>query len=50
MVGMKETEKYIKTAKQNNTDITTILVENQGHAFAQKYYIDQYIKWLKENI
>ncbi len=47
MVGIKETPKYIKKANEAGVDITEIRAEGQNHGFAQKYYIMQYIDWLK---
>lgn len=48
MVGIKETEKYIDIAKKHNTNMTVIVAKNQIHGYEQKYYIDDYIKWIKK--
>lgn len=50
MVGTKEISRYIEKAKELKTDIKVIIAENQSHGFDQKYYMDDYIKWLKENL
>lgn len=49
VAGMEETKKYINTAQVNGADIKVVEAKNQPHAMKQKYYIDEYIKWLKEN-
>ena len=48
LVGMDETIKYIDTAKENGCDVEVVIAEGQDHGFAQKYYMDQYLKWLGE--
>lgn len=50
MVGTSEIEKYINVAKNNNTDIHVMVAKGQGHGFAQEYYMNDYIKWFKENV
>ena len=45
---MDETIKYIDTAKENGCDVEVVIAEGQDHGFAQKYYMDQYLKWLGE--
>lgn len=49
IVGMKETKKYINTALNNGANVRVIEAKNQPHAMKQKYYINEYIKWIKEN-
>lgn len=46
-VGMNETKKYIKYAKEAGIDMKVIEAKNQEHGFKQKYYMDEYIKWVK---
>lgn len=47
MVGTEEINKYIKKCEETNTNITKNYLENEGHGFETKKYIDNYIKWLK---
>lgn len=49
-VGTKEIPRYIKNAKKYNTDITVVVAKKQGHGFERKCYIEEYIKWIKENV
>lgn len=50
IVGVEETNKYIEKAKEEGTNIYVVAVENGEHGFGQKYYMEEYIKWFKENI
>lgn len=50
MVGVTETPKYIEKAKEQKTDIKEIIVKKGSHGFKQKFYMNDYIKWFKNNI
>lgn len=48
MVGMEETKKYIKIAQDNKTNVKCIEAKNQPHGMSQKYYMEEYIKWIND--
>ncbi|MBM7636969.1 alpha/beta hydrolase [Streptococcus saliviloxodontae] len=50
MVGLKETEDYIKTARENGIDVTDVLVKGGQHGFAYDNYGKDYIKWLNDEM
>jgi len=50
MVGIRETQKYIKKAVSEGTDVTKVLAKGGIHGFGPEYYFDEYIKWLKDKI
>lgn len=47
MVGMDETINYITHAQNDGCDVSVVVAEGQDHAFGQKYYMDEYIKWIQ---
>ena len=44
MVGMNGAKAYIRAAKIVNTDITELSAKDQDHGFAQKYYMESFLK------
>jgi len=50
MVGKEETEKYINNAEKQGVNIISVVAKNKNHGFSQKYYMPEYLKWIKENI
>ncbi len=47
MVGMDETKNYIAHAKGNGCDIMSVEAAGQDHGVQQKYYMDDYLAWIK---
>lgn len=48
MVGMDETLNYIRRAKEAGCHVTAVGAAGQNHGFAQSFYMEQYLPWLKE--
>lgn len=47
MVGMDETLNYIRRAKEAGCHVTAVEAAGQDHGFAQSFYMEQYLSWLK---
>lgn len=48
MVGLKETQLYIQTAKSKGIEVKDILVEGGAHGFSFENYGVEYIEWLNQ--
>lgn len=48
MVGMDETLNYIRCAEEAGCHVTAVEAAGQDHGFAQSFYMEQYLPWLKE--
>ncbi|SER45164.1 alpha/beta hydrolase [Lachnobacterium bovis] len=50
MVGTKAIKEYINECKKSGVKVKEIIAPRQEHGFAQKYYMDDFIKWFKNII
>lgn len=48
MVGMDGVERYIAAAESAGCALTVVVANGQNHGFAQKYYMNDFLEWLKE--
>ena len=49
MVDCRGTKAYVEAQKQQEARITVREVDGQPHGFGQEYYMEDYLRWLREN-
>lgn len=49
MVGSGPKE-YVEAAKEKEINVTEVVAENARHVFEQKYYMEEYLTWVKNTL